>query len=96
MQTGLEKRRKDLEERCRGSVPVVFLLNYTTLVISMGGREKWACSMSNLTIIPGESSAKEQLVLPLFDTLLLELETPSQRLAPSPQHYLGNILVNGF
>lgn len=41
--------------------------------------------MSNLAIIPGESSAKEQLVLPLFDTLLLDLETPSQRLAAPPQ-----------
>lgn len=41
--------------------------------------------MSNLTIIPGDSSAKEQLVLPLFDTLLLELETPSQCLAAPPQ-----------
>lgn len=34
--------------------------------------------MSNLTIIPADSSAKEQLVLPLFDTRLLVLETPSQ------------------
>lgn len=41
--------------------------------------------MSNLTIIPGDSSAKEQLVLPLFDTLLLDLETPGQRLAAPPQ-----------
>lgn len=82
---GWKKRRNDLEERCRGSVPVVFLLNYTTRVISMGGREKEACGMSNLTIIPGDSSAKEQLVLPLFDTLLLDLETPGQRLAAPPQ-----------
>lgn len=41
--------------------------------------------MSNLTIIPGDSTAEQRLDVPLFDTLLLELEAPSQPSAGSPQ-----------